>query len=168
VIVHDTLLSDIDTSITVWYIFYCVSNAFLVGASVIVVGLPALTAAQVLSPKWGALAAVCGALLAFLGLSGVSDSFIRARNDLQIAKYHFYTDKDRDKLIAAYERDKALAAYVPKAPSATEPGKTEPGKTEPGKTEPGKTEPGKTEPGKTEPGQQQSQPTDVQPTNKGP
>ena len=50
---HDTLLSDIDTSITVWYILYCVSNAFLVGASVIVVGLPALTAAEVLSPEMG-------------------------------------------------------------------------------------------------------------------
>lgn len=118
----DTLLPDIDASIYWWYIFYVVSNVVLVTASVIVVGVPSLTAAGVLPQKWGALGAVCGALLAFLGLSGVSEGFITARNNLQIAKYRYYTDKDRAKLIAAYEKDKALAAYVPKAPSEADKG----------------------------------------------
>jgi hypothetical protein len=128
---HDTLLSDIDGSIYWWYFFYCVSNGALVTASVIVVGLPLLTAAGVFSPKWGgAITAVFGALLAYLGLSGVSTSFITARNDLQIAKYRYYSDKDptakdRETLIAAYEKAKTLAAYIPSAPSTPDKGRSE-------------------------------------------
>src|SRR5580693_1439736 len=129
---HDTLLSDIDGSIYWWYFFYCVSNGALVTASVIVVGLPVLTAAGVFSPKWGgAITAVFGALLAYLGLSGVSTSFITARNDLQIAKYRYYSDKDptakdRETLIAAYEKAKTLAAYIQPPPRPPNKGRSEP------------------------------------------
>lgn len=125
---EDTLLSDVDASITWFYFFYCVSNAVLLIASGVVIILPMLTAAEVVPQKWGFLSGACGALLAYLGLTGVSTSFIKARNDLQIAKYHYYTDKDREKLIAAYEKAKALASYIPAAPTAAEktPPKSEP------------------------------------------
>jgi hypothetical protein len=119
---HDTLLSDVDTSIKFFYGFDVRSNSILVIASVLVIAVPILTASDIISSKWGFLAALCGALLAWLGLGAVSANFIKARNDLQIANYHFYTDHDRGKLIAAYEKAKALASYVPSVPAITDKG----------------------------------------------
>jgi hypothetical protein len=114
---EDTLLIDVDASIYWYYIFYCLSNATLVITSIIVITVPMLTSAEIISHRWGIASALCGAVLAYLGLAGVSSSFIKARNDLQIAKYHYYTDHDRDKLIAAYEKAKVLASYIPSTPS---------------------------------------------------
>jgi hypothetical protein len=101
------------------------SNAILVIASLVVVALPLLTAAGIVSQRWGVVSAVFGAVLAYLGLTGVSSSFITARNNLQIAKYRYYsnknpTDKDRETLIATYEKDKTLASYLPSAPPRPE------------------------------------------------
>ena len=117
---QDTLLSDLDTSIKFWYALYVLSNTILVIASAVVIVLPMLTVAGFVDQKWGFLSGACGALLAYLGLSGVSASFIKARNDTQVAKYRYNTDKDREKLIAAYEKAKALASYVPSAPPTTD------------------------------------------------
>jgi hypothetical protein len=115
---EDTLLSDVDVSIYWYYVFYCVSNAALVITSIIVITVPMLTSAEIISHRWGIASALFGALLAYLGLAGVSTSFIKARNDLQIAKYRYYTDHNRDNLIASYEKAKALASYIPSTPSA--------------------------------------------------
>ena len=93
---QDTLLPDIDGSIFWWYFLYCVSNALLLLTSAAVIVLPMLTGADLVPQKLGFLSAACGALLSHLGLGGVSASFIKARNDTQIAKYRYYTDKDRE------------------------------------------------------------------------
>jgi hypothetical protein len=114
---HDTLLSDIDTSIKFFYGCYFLSNTVLLILSAAVIAVPILTGADVIPQKWGFLAAGSGALLVYLGLVRVSANFIKARNDLQVAKYHYYTDKDREKLIAAYEKAKELASYVPAMPA---------------------------------------------------
>lgn len=119
---HDTLLSDVDTSIKFFYTFYVVSNTFLLASSAVVILVPILTAANLIDQKWGFLSAACGALLGYLGLSGVSANFIKARNDLQIAKYQYFADKDLKKLIAAYAKAKTLASYVPTVPSMTDQG----------------------------------------------
>jgi len=121
-IMQDTLFSDIDTSIKFWYACYFLSNTVLLISSAVVIVVPVLTGANVIPRKWGFLSAACGALLAYLGLGGVSASFIKARNDLQMAKYQYYTDKDRNKLMAAYGRAKELASYVPAMPAMTDKG----------------------------------------------
>jgi hypothetical protein len=119
----DTLLSDADTSIKFWYACYFLSNTVLVIATLCVILLPILTGANVVGKKWGFLSAACGALLSYLGLGDVSSNFIQARNDLQIAKYHYESDKDREKLIAAYEEAKGRASWVPKGLSTADSGK---------------------------------------------
>jgi hypothetical protein len=119
---RDTLLPDLNTSIKFWYGCYFLSNSLLLIASAVVIVLPMLTGADVVPQKWGFVSSACGALLAYLGLGGVSTNFIKARNDMQIAKYHYYADRDREKLIAAYEKAKSLASYVPATPSTTDKG----------------------------------------------
>jgi hypothetical protein len=120
---HETLLSDVDTSIKFWYACYFLSNTVLLIASLCVIVLPILTGANVVGQKFGFLSAACGALLSYLSLGGVSATFIKARNDLQIAKYHYEGDKDRDKLIAAYGKAKDLASWVPATPSTADDGR---------------------------------------------
>jgi hypothetical protein len=120
--VNDTLLSDIDTSITVFFGLYLFCNGVILASSGVVILVPLLIGAKFLKKRWGFLSAAFGAVLTSLGLSGVSANFIQARNDLQVAKYQYYTDKDRDKLIAAYAKAKTLAAFIP----ATDQGQKKP------------------------------------------
>ena len=67
------------------------------------------------------LSAVCGAALAYFGLGGVANNFITARNDLKVAKYHYYADNDRDKLIAAYKDAMNRASWAPPALRGSQP-----------------------------------------------
>src|SRR6516165_1429762 len=98
-----TLQPDIDASITWWFYYYIFCNVVNVISIVIVIVGPLLSAWGVYPRTWGILSAVCGAALAYFGLGGVANNFITARNDLRVAKYHYYADNDRDKLIAAYK-----------------------------------------------------------------
>ena len=83
-------------------------TTYAVILGLIVIILPLVTAAGVIAKEWGGLSSVCGALLAWLGLSGVSANYIQARSDLQDARDHYdISQKDEQaqkQLLAAYKK----------------------------------------------------------------
>lgn len=109
---QDTLVAQANASISTWQNSYYTFAIIFYALCVAMIVLPLIIASDILPTKWNRIVALVSAAVAaavnWANLGVIAGNFDKGRDDLRTALLRYDTDKDRDKLLKAYEQAQAL------------------------------------------------------------